>query len=260
MVLRTSGRGSSLSPAPLSTVTQLGQVIPRPGSRCFYVAQTRAGKSTLATASLGEYHRWYPDHYIWIVDLKGRGRYLAVEREQSNDPLFPDGVLPQVRDGRRVVPVVAEEMGKRPRFPVNGDRCTVVHSLEGTINLCKFLYTEGTVDRPNVVYFDETIDLMRGDFRAVEPVRKLSQHGGELAIGAWHVNQMPSYVDRTWFTEATQLYVGRLVNEEDREKVARHVTVPGAAAYLEAPLPPYHFLYIDQEREKLAKFNLQGVA
>lgn len=254
------GAASTLSPPRLSSVSSLAQVIPRPSSRAFFVAQTGAGKSTISAAALEEYHRTYPGHYLWIVDLKGRGRYYPVERLAADDPLFPEGIFPREVGGRMAIPVVAAEMGKKPRFPDEGDRCTVVHSLDGALALCRWLYTHSDVRHQNVVYFDETIDLMRGDFRASDGVRRLSQHGRELGVGVWHLNQMPSYIDRTWITEATQLYIGRLANEEDREKLARHSTVEGVEHYLTRPLPRYEFLYIDQEHEHLAKFRLGAAA
>lgn len=195
--------------------------------RHFMVASTGSGKSTLAAALLEQYHKRYPNDAIYIVDPKGRFAtvYPPKRKDGSLDTrLFPDG-FKEVNHGRRDAVSIVGIVAKHPREAPSNDgvsEAVVLQEPDAIDETVDWLYHNATVQRPSMLYLDESFDFMRGSSRSTPGIRKLQQQGREIGVGTVIVNQRPKWVDATFLTEAEIFYVGKLFDIRDRETMTEY--------------------------------------
>ena len=222
----------------------INDVIVEPSTRNFIVASVGSGKSTLGCVILDKYHEIYPNHRIYIVDYKRR---FFSDSDNDHARLFPYGTHATIM-GRREGVIVNGKLGNHPAqwiMPRGGVR--IIQDEESAEYFCEWIFNHHDIRRPVLIYFDETFDIMGSGHRANPALRRIIQMGRELGIGLLLINQRPSWIDRTFMTEADVIYYGQLHSRNDRLYVLEETAVREKFGIDDSPVPPFCWWKINQK-------------
>ena len=228
---------------------RLQEVLPKPSTRSFICGWTGAGKSTLLEVFLDGYHKEHPNHWLYVIDPKGR--YLPIESEGNIDgSLFPEGYDSTVIGRRNLVPIIGSPITKG-REPKRNEGVLVITENSDALRFFDWLLENSDVRTPSLVCMDESIEVMHG-VQAHKSFRRVTQLGRERGIGCIILNQRPTYIDGTWLSESQNVYCGTLIKANDIRRVIDNVKAPDAEDKILKIQEDHQFVQFDQ-KERIAR-------
>lgn len=221
-------------------------VMPSSRAHAFIVGSTGSGKSTLGAALVDAVRFVSPSRVVFIMDYKQRFVGVDPVPELPQQTLFPDGVTALPHGRVEGVATFAHDLKRPPLRSLEPRTAWLVQDEDLILKMCRWLYDHADIRRPVTIYFDETADLMSGT-RAHANIRRLLQQGREKAIQLIVINQRPFFVDQTFFSESSYLYVGYLSREDDRIRVRKEIDYDPFVRLMESPLPKRTWMYLDHD-------------
>lgn len=244
----------NVTTAPSSGLT-LAHLAPEPRTHNFILGATGSGKSTLVYDMVEEYRRLHPSHSVWILDPKPE---LFAERDPKKygKVTFPLGTLAVVRRNREGVVCNGRLIRESDGFKWPKDeRVFIIQSVPKALEFLTWRLHHPNVTAPALVVMLEAVHFI-GHTRADAEVRHILQLGRQIGVGSIIIHQTPTYVDHTFFSESSRLYVGFLTDDEHIKKVIRCATWPGKRYLLDHPTPPLYWWMLDQRKRTAYYFTL----
>lgn len=246
----------NVTTAPSSGLT-LAHLAPEPRTHNFVLGATGSGKSTLVYDMVEEYHRLHSSHHLWIIDPKPE---LFPERKKEyGRRVFPLGTLPVVRRKREGVVCNGRLVRDADGFKWPKDETVfVIQSVDKALEFLRYRLAHPDVTAPSLAVFLESVHFI-GHARADAEVRHTLQLGRQIGLGSVLIHQTPTWVDGTFMSESSRLYVGHLRKLDHRKRVVEAVSLPDAKRFLE-PVAPRYWWMIDQTRGRAYYFTLDKSA
>jgi hypothetical protein len=105
-----------------------------------------------------------------------------------------------------------------------------------------------------MLYFDESVDYIKGQW--IHPdFERIIKMGREKGIGHLTINQRPVNVPAILLSESERLYIMRLGNNRDRERIVDVASVPNAKRF-DTPLPRYVCAMVEAGKDDVWEFKV----